>query len=312
MAEPLERILVIKLGALGDFVQALGPFAAIRRHHAGAAVVLLTTAPYADLARATGFFDEVWIDTRPRGPDLPGWLALRRRLRGGGFGRIYDLQTSGRSSFYRRLLWPGPQPEWSGIAKGCSHPHDNPRRDFMHTVERQREQLERAGVGPVPDPGPLPRLEGSIEHLGLDGDFALLVPGGAPHRPGKRWPEDRYAALARDIAADGSTPVLLGGAEETRAIAAACGEARDLGGRTSLTEVAALARRARFAVGNDTGPMHLLAAMGCPSLVLYGRDSDPALCGQRGPRVSYLRQDRLEDLDPAAVRSALAALIEGP
>jgi len=52
-----ERILVIKLGALGDFVQALGPFAAIRAHHPAADIVLLTTRPYADLGRASGYFD---------------------------------------------------------------------------------------------------------------------------------------------------------------------------------------------------------------------------------------------------------------
>ncbi len=62
---PASRILVIKLGALGDFAQAIGPFAAIRRHHADAHVTLLTTAPYAPFAEAGGWFDEVWIDARP-------------------------------------------------------------------------------------------------------------------------------------------------------------------------------------------------------------------------------------------------------
>ena len=71
-AEALPRVLVIKLGALGDVVQALGPFAAIRRNHPGAHVTLLTTAPYKAFLAASGWFDEIWIDDRP-----PPWRADR-------------------------------------------------------------------------------------------------------------------------------------------------------------------------------------------------------------------------------------------
>ncbi|MBM3542113.1 MAG: glycosyltransferase family 9 protein, partial [Alphaproteobacteria bacterium] len=146
------RVLVIKLGALGDMVQALGPMAAIRRHHRDAHLVLLTTAPFAPLARASGWFDEIWCDARPSLWNLPAALALARRLNAGRFARVYDLQTSDRSGFYFRLIGPpfGRRPEWSGIARGCSHPHANPGRDSMHTIERQAEQLTMAGVGEVP------------------------------------------------------------------------------------------------------------------------------------------------------------------
>ena len=77
-----DRILVIKLGALGDFVQAMGPAAAIRRHHPDSAITLLTTKPYADFAAATGLFDEIWLDPRPKLLQPGAWLKLRRRLRG--------------------------------------------------------------------------------------------------------------------------------------------------------------------------------------------------------------------------------------
>ena len=60
-------VLVIKLGALGDFVQALGPMRAIRDAHADAPLVLLTTEPYANFARASNLFDDIWIDSRPHG-----------------------------------------------------------------------------------------------------------------------------------------------------------------------------------------------------------------------------------------------------
>jgi ADP-heptose:LPS heptosyltransferase len=303
-----ESILVIKLGALGDFVQALGPFAAIRRHHAGARLVLLTTRPYADFAESLGLFDEVWIDSRPGALRIGEWLSLRRRLRGGGFRRVYDLQTSDRSSFYFRLFWPGPMPEWSGIAKGCSHPHANPRRDFMHTVERQAEQLADAGIPAVP-PADLSGIRADVGRFELEEKHALLVPGGAAHRPAKRWPLERYAELANRLAERGLEPVLLGGAAEAddlEAIEALAPKAVNLAGLTGFRDLVVLARGAKLAVGNDTGPMHLIALAGCPSVVLYSADSDPALCGQRGAAVTILRKENLADLTVDEVVAALA------
>jgi len=310
---PGARILVIKLGALGDFVQALGPFAAIRRHHGaaeGAHITLLTTGPYADFAAATGYFDAVWTDGRPGALDVGKWLDLRRCLRRGGFRRVYDLQTSGRSSFYLRLFWPGPYPEWSGVARGCSHPHANPRRDFLHTLERQAEQLRMAGIAHVPVPD-LSRIGADTARFGLPGRYALLVAGGARHRPAKRWPADRYGALARWFAGQGIEPVVLGTAAEggvMDAVRAACARVRTLAGETDLADIVQLARGAVCAVGNDTGPMHLIAAAGCPCVVLYSDESDPALCAQRGPDVTIVRRERLADLSEEEVAGTVKVL----
>jgi len=299
------RILVIKLSALGDFVQALGPFAAIRRHHVAAHVTLMTTAPFEELARQSGYFDAVLLDSRPPWWRPDGWLALRARLRAGNFTRVYDLQTSDRSAAYFRLLGPGPRPQWSGVARGCSHPHDNAGRDAMHTLERQAEQLRFAGVAEVPPPD-LGWARAEVSRFGLAARYALLVPGGAAHRPRKRWPAERYAELARRLAAAGVEPVLIGGAEERPLTAeiAAASAARDLAGRTSHVEVAVLARGAAAAVGNDTGPMHLIAA-GCPTVVLFSDASDPALCAPRGPAVRILERPDLGDLAVAEVEAAL-------
>lgn len=298
MTDSPRRILVIKLGALGDVVQALGPMAAIRRHHAGGHVTLLTTPPYEDFLKASGLADEIWLDQRPRAFDVGGWLALRRRLRAGAFARVYDLQTSDRSSFYFRLFWPGPWPEWSGIARGCSHPHANPGRDLMHTLERQAEQLRMAGIGSVPPPD-LAWADADLGGFALPERFVLLAPGGAGHRPAKRWPASQYAELAGMLAARGLTPVIIGTRSEAAvldAVAQGTPQALNLMGRTSLLDLAGLARRAVAAVGNDTGPMHLVAAAGCRAIVLYSCESDPALCAQRGPRVTILRRPDLASI----------------
>jgi len=303
----VSRILVIKLSALGDFVQAFGPFAAIRAHHPASKITLLTTKPYADLAARSPWFDEVWTDERPKAWQICKLWGLRRRLRGERFSRVYDLQTSGRSSRYLHLMGGAKAVEWCGVAPGCSHPHDNPKRDFMHTLDRQADQLAGAGIVTVAPPD-LSWLDGNVSAFGVVAPFVLLVPGGAPHRPDKRWPAEHYAALAVRLAARGLTPVVLGTASESaeaEAVTQACPAAVSLIGRTSFSDIAALARRAEAAVGNDTGPMHLIAATGCRSVVLYSNASDPALCAQRGPAVTILRRPALAALTVDDVALAL-------
>ncbi len=301
-----DNLLVIKLGALGDFVQALGPLQAIRRHHPEARITLLTTSLYVPLAEASGYVDAVWVDDRPPALALGRHWAFRRKLIDAGFSRVYDLQTSDRSGWYFRLM-TGAQPEWSGIAGGCSHPHANPARDHMHTVDRQAEQLAAAGIASVPAPD-LTWFDAPIGALGVSGRFVLLAPGGAAHRPAKRWPEDRYAVLARRLATQGLQPVIVGGPEDEAAAGAIqreCPDVHSLIGRTSLLELGGLARRAVAAVGNDTGPMHIAAAVGCRSVVLFSNASDPALCAQRGRDVTILRRPSLDGLHVDEVEAAL-------
>ena len=139
-----SNILVIKLGALGDFILAQSACAAIRRHHAGANITLLTTAPFAEMAAASPYFDEIWIDDKPRWYQPLGWMDLIVNLRCGNFARVYDLQTSSRTNLYYKLFWP--RPEWVGIAPGCSHPDPTPDRAAVHAYDLRVNQLKAAGI----------------------------------------------------------------------------------------------------------------------------------------------------------------------
>jgi len=296
-----KKILVIKLGALGDFVQAMGSAAAIRDFHRGAEITLLTTRPYADFARLAPYFDRVWIDERPNWSDPGGVLRLAGQLRAGRFDRVYDLSTRQRSAFYFWLMRrPGLKscgPEWSGIVRRASHRQpDTPARRRMHTLDREADQLRWAGV---PGPIPLPDLSwatADVTRFALPRDYVLLIPGGAPHRPAKRWPITQFIELAARIAAAGATPVVIGGPDERdlgHAIAAAVPQARDLTGQTEFADIVTLGRGAKRAIGNDTGPMHLAVAAGAPATVLYSSASDPALTAPRGKDVVILRVDDL-------------------
>jgi ADP-heptose:LPS heptosyltransferase len=301
-----RHILIIKLGALGDFVQALGPVPEIRRRHSGDRLTLLTTRRYAELARQTGLFDAVLVDRRPRLVDLRGWVALRRTLRGEHFDRVYDFQTSDRSNAYFWLMRRGLQPEWSGTAWPCSHPHANLARDRQHTMDRQAEQLLMAGIHPVslvpwlPPPAALPASLAGRR-------FVLLIPGSSPHRPAKRWPAEHFGELARRLAGAGYLPVVVGVIGEEAlggAIRAICPEAVDLTGHTDVSGLAALAQAASLTIGNDTGATHVAAAGGHPVVVLFSKASEPGLCAPRGRAVRVLIEPNLTDLPVEAVVAA--------
>lgn len=302
-----ERILVIKLGALGDVIQALGPMRAIREHHPNTEITCMTTAPFRDLIQQTGFCDAIWEHRRLSNIDLMGWITLRVKLRAPKYQRVYDLQTSSRSNRFYKLIWPGPYPEWSGNAPGCSHPHKNPARDSLHTLERQAEQLADAGISKIPPPT-LDGLGEDISHLNVPSDYCLVVPGGAAHRPEKRWPAPYYRDVIAKIAAMGIAPVIVGTRAEgalARDICDGVEGAINLVDQTSLLSLVSLAKGAKFALGNDSGPMHISAIAGVPSVVLYSHASDPALCAQRGPSVVILRKPLLEDVTVDEVFDAL-------
>jgi hypothetical protein len=198
--DTLRRVLVIKLGAMGDFMQALGAMRVVRATHPSARITLLTTEPFDAFAKACPYFDIVEADGRPR--DIKGRTDLIRRLRAANYDMVYDFQNNDRTAQYFVGL-TGKKPLWSGAAKGASHQHINPERAEMHNFDRLAEQLVHAGLGPKPPGDPTgwfigqdltpsldwirpafrdpPRFQPAF--FGLNGPYALSYPA---HRPSIR------------------------------------------------------------------------------------------------------------------------------
>jgi ADP-heptose:LPS heptosyltransferase len=214
---------------------------------------------------------------------------------------------------------------WSGIAPNCSHPHANPDRETMHTLDRLHDQLMYAGIvkplpkgeAPMPDVSWVrtvlrdpPRLQ--PEFFGVKRPYGLIIPGASAHRPEKRWPAASYAELAKRVADRGVAPLIIGHKDEQEAAAAiikAEPRAKSAVMRTDLFQVTALAERAAFAVGNDTGPMHIAAAAGAVCVVLFGPDSDPEkVCPRGRGGVVAIQGETLESLAPQQVDQMIANL----
>ncbi len=303
------NILVIKHGALGDIVIATAAMAAIRAQHPEAHITLLTTKSYAQLLAQSPYFDEIWVDSKPKLFDRKALGRLKAMLNSKRWEWVYDLQTSKRSTHYQWLL-KRPWPKISNVSRFTSHGYTDPARHGKHSYENDKLQLAIAGITiGKPD---LSWLTADISDITTQigshrsvpqgetiNAFALLVAGGAAHRPEKRWPAEQFASLAQELSSKGIRPVLIGTDAEAAAldsIATRVPSAINLRGKTSIAQLATLARYATLAVGNDTGPMHVIAASGCPSTVLFSYASDPVRSAPVGSNVTCLREKDLSTL----------------
>jgi ADP-heptose:LPS heptosyltransferase len=292
-----KRVLVIQLGGIAAFVQALAAAKRIRERHVGARITLLTTEATKELAEKAPYFDTVEADGKPTEPQAI--TTLIRRLRNAKYDVIYDLEGSNRTNNYFQGLRPWP-PKWSGPIAGASHAYLSPDRLQVHVLDRLAGQLAAAGLGNqplMPDLSWLrpvlrdaPRLQ--PDYFAIRGPYVLLLPRGSDTEPNRRWPEAKYVELAQRMASHGVTPVVLGGSEERpigAAIAKAEPRAKNLVTRPDLFQCIALAERASFAVGDDVELMHVAAAAGASCLVFItsiGKGA-PAAPRSRGGVVEF-------------------------
>lgn len=309
---PAHRILVIRLGALGDLALCAPAFQAIRDAHPRAEIALLTQPAWADFTEAMPWFDHIFTDARPRAGQIGSWWDLVRRLRRFNMDRVYDLQGKFRQDILFWLLggpWSGI--DWSGATKFCRFPRIWPPLPSWHFADFIAAQLRVANVI-VPDYADWSWFDAPVDDFALPEKFVLFIPGCAPTRAEKRWPAAAYAEVARHYLAQDIQIVMLGTRDDGAALSAIKTMAPrviDLGGRTSLAQIGGIARRAMAVLGNDTGPTHLAAAVGAPTLTLFADTVNPAWSRPRGVRTAYLQGKPLADLAVERVLQSLAQWI---
>lgn len=304
----MATILVIKHGALGDFVQSLGAFEAIRRHHPDDHLVLLTTPLFVSLAQETFFFDQIVIDPRHSYTKIQHHYQLYQTLRSLQIRRVYDLQRSTRSGvYYRALKWRRTL-EWSGVVAGCSHPHPHPAWRTQHSLDRLEQQLSAVGINST-----APHFNWLTSAFQPPSKpYIVFIPSASPKHPDKCWPLKHFQQLAQQLTADGWRVIIVGTkAEQPLGEAIAQGNAgvENWMGRTTLTELIVLCQHAAGVVGNDTGPTHIAAIAAAPTVVLFFSASDPKLSAPRGANVSILSHPQATQLTVALVAQALNTVI---
>lgn len=303
-----QRILVIRLGALGDIFLAMKPFQDIRKAYPDAHITFMTTPPFAGLARMMPWFNEVLVDERAPLWHVPKLWELWKKLKAAQFTLVFDLQNKPRTAFYYKMFFGG-RGAWSGTAKGCAFP----RPPITTPIHRQDEEVLQIRAAHVGDSGPLDMnwFAADIGSLNLPSKTAVLIPGCSPHLPHKRWPPTHFAALAKKLNAEGFSIYAVGTKADEGAmleLRAAAPFVISLLGQTNLPQLASVFRHACVVVGNDTGPTFLSAMVGTPTLTLMSYHTNPVLSGPKGPRCAYIKENNIADITPERVVSALQNL----
>ena len=270
---PSDRILIIKLGALGDVILALPHVRRIVEAHPDAQITLLTAPGYADIAATEPGVSVVTF--RRRGfLEMSRLLAWLRRQR---FGLVYDLQGSLRSRIMTRVSGAArrvgrrPDPAYTDV------PAATGRR--LHAFDELNRLLDCAGIERAApqlqlDCGASARARVADwlrEHAVQDKRLVLLHAGSSERWLSKRWGEQHYLELARLLEARRCRVVWIGGEAErelNRRLSAAAG--LDATDAFDFRQLIALGQRAAFAVVTDSGPMHILAAAGLPVYAFFG------------------------------------------
>jgi ADP-heptose:LPS heptosyltransferase len=307
----MQRILVIKLSALGDIMQAEGAMHDIRLFHGNDEITVMTTPSYQRLMERCPWVDRIFIDRRDSRFRLDRMLDLRRRLRNERFDRVYDLQQVGRTHFYYRYFLPGTP--WMGGAPGCSWYCR--RSDDRCAADHFAESLARAGVEVrhtqhcdvswMADD-----VDDILVPAGLDRPFAVFIPGGSAGHPEKRWPY--YPELAEILIASGLQVVTIPGPDEMDISLSVGGTMllNEDGSCLDIFKLAGVLKKASFVVGNDTGPTHIAVHLQKPGLALFSHHIPATFSGIQHGRFEWIEQPNLHDLPVSLVRQHLEPFLE--
>ena len=306
-----EAVLVIKHGALGDFVMASGRMQTVRRRHPDAHVALVTERSLVGLARSMGYFDEIVEDSRDYRFST-WWRVIKRTIADRRWDVIYDLQSSNRTlcRYYPlALAATGNAMRWGRVAEGglvFRTSTRKPRYVPWFWLNR-REDVEWL-------PPDLSMCHGGHENFSvLPERYALLVPGCSAGNEHKRWPASRYRELTGVLAGMGLKSVVLGTKAEAKEVGEICSgnpHAVDFLGKSSIEDIPDLANGAAVVVGNDTGPVHIAHIAGARTVILFIDRYYGRIAPKGNDKVASLHGADIGDISLDAVVDAIGKVVE--
>ena len=291
------NILIVKLSALGDVVQTIPAFEALRSHYPAAHISWLVEEGVAELLEYYPGLDEVYVCQRKswleklRQPELWPVVSLEiikfsRRLRSRYYDLIIDFQGLLKSAIWVGLARGGRKIGFDGTREGSWRfvnerlpPYDPDR----HALDRYLDVAGYLGaeVGSVLvhdpwTPAEEHQFNNRLSQVTRNGESPLVLCHPMSRWQTKLWPESNFARLAVEIVEKlHATVVFTGSAEDRETIAAVIRQAglsglHNWAGTTNLRELAYLCKRATVVISTDSGPMHLAAVLGTPVVALFG------------------------------------------
>jgi len=273
----MSNILIIKHGSLGDIVQISGAIQDIFESHKNDQIYLMTTKPYYELFKKNPYISEVILDKRLSKLNLIYLYSLMKSIKKYNFSKVYDLQNSSRTSFYKKILFPKASKDiWSSTE--TTLPIGTTKSDFDNdaVLDRFDHQLKSSDINTnhtlSPDFSWSLSDISQIKNYHQLNKYIILFPFCSPHLTSKKWPyyndlinmiNEKFDTTYKVVTAPG--PNEIKEATNVNALAVL-----DNGKALDISQLSSLIKGSSFVVSNDTGPAHIAAHLGSRGLALFG------------------------------------------
>jgi ADP-heptose:LPS heptosyltransferase len=267
----MSNILIIKLGSLGDVVQISGALRDIREHHKNEKITILTTSKYLNLFKNCPYIDDCLEDERLPRYNIFYLLRLKKNINSLNFNKVYDLQNSNRTNFYRKFLFN---------IKDWSTSKDIPDNKYNNSVlQRFDEQLRKSNIETrytlKPD------FNWAVQHannynLDTIKKYILFFPFCSKDLIHKRWPYfSELISLIKQNHPQYELVVAPGPGEIQEAKSLNIKVALNNNLALNFFELASLIKNSHLVIANDTGPAHMAAHLGAKGFTLFGPHTTP-------------------------------------
>ena len=274
----MSNILIIKHGSLGDIAQASGAIQDIYENHKNDQIYLLTTKPYLELFKKNPFVQQVILDKRLPKYNLVYLYFLMREIKKFKFSKVYDLQNSSRTLFYKNILFPKASCDiWSSTH--TTLPVDKSKNEFdkSSVLERFDFQLKSSGLKTFntlkPDFNWAASDITEIKRQYNLKKYILLFPFCSPHLTLKKWPyyNDLIKLLLNKFGEEFKVLIAPGPQEISEAKEIDAISILDNKKALDISQLTSLIKDSSFIIANDTGPAHIAAHIGAKGLTLFGK-----------------------------------------
>ena len=267
----MSNILIIKLGSLGDVVQISGALRDIREHHKNEKITILTTSKYINLFKNCPYVANCLEDERLPRYNIFYLLRLRKIINSLNFNKVYDLQNSNRTNFYRKFLFN---------VKNWSSSRDIPENKYNNSVlQRFDEQLRKSNIKTLYTLKPdfsWAAEKANNYNLNTDKKYILFFPFCSRDLIHKRWPYfSELINLIKQNHPEYSLVVAPGPGEIEEAKSLDVKIAINNNLPLNFFELASLIKKSHLVIANDTGPAHMAAHLGARGFALFGPHTTP-------------------------------------
>jgi len=312
----MSNILIIKHGSLGDIAQACGAIQDISENHKNDQIHLLTTKPYFELFNKNPFIHHVILDKRLSRFNLIYLYLLMSVLKKLNFIKVYDLQNSSRTTFYKNILSPKSKFDtWS--SSGTTIPNNTSKEEFdkRPVLNRFEHQLKTSGLDTYNTMKPnfnwaCTNIDNIMKKYNLK-EYIVLFPFCSAHLYIKKWPyfnelikliKNRYNDKYKIVVAPG--PSEINYTKDVNAISILDNEKI-----LDISQLSSLIKNSSFVVANDTGPAHITAHLNSKGITLFGKHTTALKVSIERDNFKAIQVDDLNKLSAEKVLEKISNIL---